>query len=249
MPHPARPAPQRHLPLEGTYNLRDTGGYPTHDGRSTRWHTLWRADSLHRLPAASQATLLACGVRTVIDLRRSDELQVAPNVFATSSQVTYHHLSLLADVRPTPGTPQALVDTYRHILDDRHESLYNLLTILAASESLPAVVHCTAGKDRTGVFVALVLGLLGVPEATIIADYALTSQYLDDRFLAETRQRALARGYTWEQYAPLVRCPPEFMHATLQHLTERYGGIEAYVRRLGLSQEQIAALRTALVDG
>src|SRR4030095_14489658 len=76
----------RHLGLAGTYNLRDTGGYRTLDGRTTRWLTFLRSDSLHRVPPMAQTTLLNYGVRTVIDLRRSDELHVAPNVFASSSE-------------------------------------------------------------------------------------------------------------------------------------------------------------------
>src|SRR3954451_2943063 len=85
----------RHLDLAGTYNLRDTGGYRTLDGRTTRWHTFFRSDSLHRIPRAAQMTLLNYGVRTVIDLRRSDELHVAPNVFAGAPEVAYHQVSLL----------------------------------------------------------------------------------------------------------------------------------------------------------
>jgi len=87
MPGTTPSALTRHLGLEGTYNLRDLGGYHTSDGRTTRWRTFFRSDSLRRLPLAAQATLLAYGVRTVIDLRRSDELHVAPNVFAGSSAV------------------------------------------------------------------------------------------------------------------------------------------------------------------
>jgi protein-tyrosine phosphatase len=247
MVSPAIPAFQRHLALDGTYNVRDTGGYRTQDGRITRWHTFWRADSLHRLSPAAQTLFLAHGVRAIIDLRRSDELQMAPNVFARSTQVTYHHLSLLANVQPAPGERRTLVDTYRRMLDERQEQLCAAFTILASPGGLPGVVHCTAGKDRTGLIVALMLSLVGVPEETIIADYALTAQYLGEPFLAETRQRALARGYTWEDYAPLVQCLPDFMHATLQYVTDTYGGIELYLRHIGLRETHIAALRTALV--
>jgi protein-tyrosine phosphatase len=241
------PEPSRHLRLTGTYNVRDLGGYRTHQGRTTRWHTCFRADSLHRLPPEAQTTLLDHGVRTVIDLRRSDELQAAPNVFASAASVTYCHVSLLADTPPGPGDLQPLVDTYLHMLDQRQAQICEILRVLAAPGNLPAVVHCTAGKDRTGLIVALVLGLAGVPEETIIADYALSAQYLVGPFLEETRQRALARGYTWEQYQPLVQCPPEFMHTTLQHLKERYGSIEAYTRTIGLDRAQIDSLRDTLV--
>src|SRR5689334_7070320 len=107
----------RHLRLAGTYNLRDIGGYCTLDGRTTRWRTFFRSDSLHRVPPMVQTTLLNYGVRTIIDLRRSDELHLAPNVFANSSDVMYHHVSLLADSLPERKTaPRSLPDVYRLIL-------------------------------------------------------------------------------------------------------------------------------------
>ena len=239
--------PSRHLPLPGTYNVRDLGGYRTRNGRITRWRAFFRADSLHRLPPEAQAMLLDHGVRTVLDLRRSDELQAAPNVFAGATSVAYRHLSLLVDSPPVPGTPLPLVDTYRHMLDERQAQICETLRVLVGPGGMPAVVHCTAGKDRTGLIAALVLGLAGVPEDTIVEDYALSATYLVGPFLEETRQRALRRGYTWEQYQPLVGCPPAHMHATLQYLQERYGGIEAYACTIGLGPEQIAQLQEALV--
>jgi len=247
MPRSPTSEPDRHLPLPGTYNVRDIGGYRTHDSRTIQWRTLWRADSLHRLPPEAQVTLLDYGVRTVIDLRRSDELQAAPNVFAASSAVTYCHLSLQVDAPLVPGTSPLLVDTYCRMLDERQEQIRETLQVLVAPGGLPALVHCTAGKDRTGLIAALVLGLAGVPEDTIVEDYALSSRYLVGPFLEEARQRALRRGYTWEQYAPLVRCAPEFMYATLQYLKQRYGSIEAYARTIGLEQEHITRFRDLLL--
>ena len=239
----------RHLDLAGTYNLRDTGGYPTLDGRAIRWRTFFRSDSLHRLPPVAQTTLMGYGVRTVIDLRRSDELQVAPNVFAGSSAVAYHHVSLLLDTPPIRRqAPRPLMDTYRVILDQRQEQRRQALATLAAPGGLPALVHCTAGKDRTGLIVALVLGLAGVPTATIVEDYALSAQYLVGTYLEEARQRAEKNGVSWEWFQHQVICPPEFMHTTLQYLDERYGGIAAYMHAIGLSDTERLRLQEALVE-
>ena len=243
------PTPSRHLGLAGTYNLRDTGGYRTRDGRTTRWHTFFRADSLHRVTPDVQTALLNYGVRTVIDLRRSDEQQAAPNVFADSSAVAYHHVSLLPDTLPPRGVrPRPLLDIYRMILDERQEQLRYTLTTLAGSAGFPAVVHCSAGKDRTGLIVALVLGLLGVPEDSIVVDYALSAQYLVGQFLDEMRQRAEKRGIPWEWYQDQVICSPEFMQTTLQYLNERYGGIRTYVRTIGVSDAECVRLRQTLVE-
>jgi protein-tyrosine phosphatase len=249
MQHSTTPASTRHLNLEGTYNLRDMGGYPTLDGRAIRWRTFFRSDSLHRLPPVAQTTLIGYGVRTVLDLRRSDEVQVAPNVFAGSPAMAYHHVSLLMDTPPIRRqAPRPLTDTYRVILDQRQEQLHQALATLAAPDGLPAVVHCTAGKDRTGLIVALVLGLAGVSAATIVEDYALSAQYLVGTYLEEARQRAEKNGVSWEWFQHQVICPPEFMHTTLQYLDERYGGIAAYVHAIGLSDTQCIRLQEALVE-
>jgi protein-tyrosine phosphatase len=248
MPQVSPPQPRRHLPLEGTHNVRDLGGYATHDDRVTRWHRLFRADSLHRLPSTAQTELLSHGVRTVIDLRRTDEVKAAPNVFATAQQVRYHHVSLLHDTPPaTDRRPQPLVTMYQCILDERQAQVRKVLRALAAPAGVPAIFHCTAGKDRTGVISALALGIAGVPADTIIADYALTATHLGEAFFAETRQRVLQRGQNWQEYQPLLGCPPEYMRTTLTYIETHYGGIAAYVRAIGLSSEEIAQLRTALV--
>lgn len=239
--------PKRHLPLDGTYNVRDIGGYSTSHGGMTRWGVFFRADGLHRLTAESQAAFQGHGLKTIIDLRRSNELEAAPNVFANSTDLAYHHLSLLVDELPDVKNPRPLVEMYQTILDERQDQVRTVLSTFAAPAALPGVVHCTAGKDRTGIIVALILGLLGVPHETIVQDYALTSTYLGDAFVEESKQRALKRGYRWEQYEPLVTCPPENMEATLYHLDRVYGGIEAYVDHIGFTADQVNRLRAALL--
>jgi protein-tyrosine phosphatase len=243
--------PQRHVPLQGTYNVRDCGGYYTREGRMVKWGVFYRADGLHLLTPEGQAALLSRGVLTIVDLRRSDELKIAPNVFADALNVRYHHVSLLVDQEFVAGAqqdPEPLVVIYRSILDDRQEQVYQILSTFAEAAGLPGLVHCTAGKDRTGLIAALLLALVGVPYETIIADYALTSTYLGEGFMEAAKKRALARGLTWEQYAPLVTCPPENMAQTLKHLDETYGGVSPYLRHIGLSEAQLAHLRAMLLD-
>ena len=244
MPLDTPPMPQRHLKFAVTYNFRDTGGYPAHNGGTTRWRTLFRSDSPHRLPEADRASLIKHGLRTAIDLRQAEELAESPSVFAASAHVTYCHLPLLSDVPSMPEVLPALVDIYRSILDDRRAQVGAALAALATPGALPAVVNCTAGKDRTGLIVALVLGLAGVPEETIVADYALSGTCLAGVYLDEARQRAEARGFSYDLQ---VLCEPDFMRTTLAHLKKRYGGIEAYVRTTGVSDAEIDQLRQAMV--
>ena len=142
------PDPPRHLPFEGTRNLRDVGGYPAAGGRRTRWRTLLRSDELTVLPDAAQADLIALGVRQVIDLRWPDELDRSPSVFAGSDAVRYTSLPLLDD-DPTPYPTQ--VDVYRHLFDARASQLADVARALLEPDGMPAVIGCAAGKDRTGV--------------------------------------------------------------------------------------------------
>jgi protein-tyrosine phosphatase len=242
--------PPRVLALAGTYNLRDVGGYPTEDGRRTRWRTLFRSDSLHRLAESEQATLLGMGLRSVVDLRYERELAEAPNVFATSSGVRYLNLPLLpgpSEARREVDYP-SLEEVYRRIVDTRSAELATIVRALAAPSALPAVLHCTAGKDRTGVVVALVLRLVGVDLETITADYTATEACLAGEFMVNFRRDTEARGIDWQSYQPLLGCPPEFMLRFLEYVDETHGGIHEYLSRAGVTKAQIEALKTALVE-
>ncbi|MCC6626949.1 MAG: tyrosine-protein phosphatase [Chloroflexi bacterium] len=241
-------SPSRHLPLDRSYNIRDLGGYLISDGLRTRWRTLLRGDALHRLTPAAQAALLAEGVRTIVDLRWTFELAMAPNVFATAATVRYHHLSLLDEVMQPADLPEPGFPTYRLLLDARQAAIRATLATLAAPGALPAIFHCTAGKDRTGVISALLLALSGVPDDTIVADYALSNDYLMNGYYDDVRQRVLERGENWDYVRPLLYCHPEAMRQTLAHLADRYGGAEPYLRGIGLSTTELAALRDALIE-
>jgi protein-tyrosine phosphatase len=225
---------ERHLRIRGTRNLRDLGGYPCGDGRQTRWRTILRSDGLDQLTPEAQAELVALGVRTVIDLRRDDELEDAPNVFVlrASPKVRYVHVPIL-DGDPTPTI--GIEATYRQMLDLRPAGMATICRALAAPEGVPAVIHCAAGKDRTGVVSALLLAVLDVPEETIIEDYVLSRSCF---------------ASPWDETCePLeVECPPELMAATLAYLERRYGGATAYLLRSGIEEDELRRLRSSLTE-
>ena len=247
--------PARHLDIDGAYNVRDLGGYPTSDGRETRWKTFVRAASLHALQPASQSALIDYGIRTVIDLRKTWETGEAPNVFEGSSHVTYHHQNMLGD-GPEPeadpiksvGPANYMAASYSSWLDLRKPQIGRTLATLAEPEARPAIYHCAGGKDRTGIISALLLGIAGVPGDIIAEDYALSARYLLDRYFAEQAPPESNPGnFTWEDYQR-VHCPPDAMTKVLEDLNGRYGGIEPYVRTTGLSSGQIESIRAALVE-
>lgn len=250
----AEAANERHLPIEGTYNLRDVGGYETEDGQQVRWRTLFRSDSLHKLTAEAQAELLATGLSTIVDLRRAEELSEQPSVFAEAEDVSYLNIPLLGGPRrgsepsEQPAAFPSLAQIYRTIVDDRAEQLVQVISAFAEPGGLPGLVHCTAGKDRTGVVIALMLRVVGVPAETIAADYALTEAQLAKGFFDEHRKSVEARGVDWEKYQVLLASPPELMLDFLQYVDEQHGGAEAFLLRSGMTSEQLASLRAALLD-
>ncbi len=239
--------PARHLRLEGTYNVRDVGGYLTEDGRITRWRRLLRADGMHRLSAAAQQTLLDEGLRTIIDLRRPSEAEHYPNVFATATTLRYRHMPLY-QVVVGDHDERTMGEIYRWMVDECQPQIAAVIALLTDPDALPGLVHCTAGKDRTGVIIALMLGAVGVPHETIIADYAVSEENLRGEFTEETRQRVTAAGLNWERYQRLLTSPAEFMGDLLAYLDTRHGGVQSYLRTIGIDGEQLTILRANLTE-
>ena len=246
--------PRRRIEIEGAFNVRDIGGYETADGRTIRWQTFLRADNVSTLPEHSQDTLTSTiGVRTVIDLRRQEEIDRQPdNVLSRSPHVEYHNVDIVGDLvfdQVESAEPREKIHaSYRNMLDRRGRKFGEALRVMAQPGALPAMYHCMAGQDRTGLISALLLGLVGVPEETIAADYTLTAEYRNYAYL-DSNPEPLGAGptdFTVEGYRA-QSCPPEVMLDTLKYLEERYGGIETYVRSTGVTDDDIAALRAALV--
>ena len=137
---------------------------------------------------------------------------------------------------------------YTKRLDQRRAQTVEILAKLSSPGTLPAVFHCAAGKDRTGVLAALVLSLAGVPAVTIAEDYALSARYLVTPYLSnEVQPEAASDGYTWQDYQR-DHCPPEAMIETLRHVEARYGGVEAYVLGAGMTEQHLESLRNAMVE-
>lgn len=252
---------QRWIHVDGAYNVRDLGGYPTAGGRTTRWRAFVRADCLDKLTTSAVHSLIEYGIGAVVDLRRTRETIDRPSAFANAKNVAYRHVNVIGDTE-LPGyggsetdegpTPEWISGTYRVLIDDRQEAIAAALTTLGASASSGQTVmfNCAAGTDRTGIIAALLLGIAGVSPDTIAQDYALSDKGLRQRFLAE----GIPDGYhrlTQDDLArdrePDVLAPERAMALTISHLNDEYGGIESYVRHIGLGAEQIARLKTALL--
>lgn len=239
----------RTIELDGCLNFRDVGGYPTDDGRTVRWRQVFRSDALHHLTRQDVAHLRgAIGLGTVIDLRSTAELTSEGRGPLAQETVAFHHLPLYDGqaVRSTASADMTLTDRYFLLAEFAKQPIARVLTTLAASDA-PAVYHCAAGKDRTGVISAVLLGLLGVPEAVIVADYAATRENLD----AIVERLMSTEGYQ----EMLSALPPDTMHAEpetmagfLTRLRDAYGTMAGYARAAGVSDASIDGLRARLLE-
>ena len=253
------PSELRRLKLEGPVNFRDLGGYETADGRSVRRRHLFRSDALFRLTESDVEQVRALGVTTLIDFRTPHELE--SNGFGGMDILGAEHVHLptidtTREVTDVVGTgpvvdeevARALItaaDAYSMMLERGAAAYASALRVVAASES-PVVFFCAAGKDRTGVFAAIVLGLLGVSEIDIVTDYALTAEVLE--------QIHVLRGDTsaGESFAHLIgedlrNAYPASMETTIERVRERWGGWHEYTAAIGVEPDVVEALRTRLL--
>jgi len=246
--------PARTLEFEGCVNFRDLGGYRTGDGRMVAWRRLFRADGLNKLTAADRAQLLDLGLTTVIDLRTLDEAEQRGSFPVDEVPVRYVGLPLTDVLPATEDLPDwkeaAYVATrYGAMVSEGGPVLTEAIGVLASGGSLPAVMHCSAGKDRTGVLSALVLAFLGVPDETIVEDYALSAAAMG-RLLERLKAEYPEAADQVAAYAPaILHVVPETMEQFLASLLLEYGSYDELAAELDVV-DQVAHLRaTVLVDG
>jgi protein-tyrosine phosphatase len=213
-------------------NARDVGGYPTASGSAVRWRTLLRTAKLSHLSDADRSYLAEeIGLRTVIDLRMAVEVAEEPDALDGLDVAWHNFQPLIADGPWIEG----MADLYRYTIDERGGEYAGAVRELARPGALPALVHCTAGKDRTGLLIALVLTVLGVEESVIVEDYMRSNVELG---LGDADVNSAA-------YTTIV---PEYLTATLAHVRERFGDAAGFFRAHGIAEEELDALRGALLD-
>jgi len=241
-------SPQR-LPVPGTYNFRDVGGYPV-EGGSTRDGKLFRADALGRLGEAGKESLRELGVRVVIDLRDDFEVDSLPDDL-DGLDVEVLRLPVFEGSGASQATIGAtLADLYEKIVLQHRDVVVRALREIADTGDEPVVVHCTAGKDRTGVVVALALLAVGVDRETVLDDYAATQANLAGEWLEG--MLALVRGYgveiTPDLQVIMGGSPREAMAAVLDLIDRDFGGVRPYLLDAGLDEVELAKLRSVLIQ-
>ena len=234
----------RRLDLPGVWNLRDVGGYPVAGGGQIRWRTLLRSDALHQLDGTGLAALRGLGLRTIVDLRTLPEAEMAPSAVAGLPARTTHISLLGGDLE---SLPLELAAIYRYLIDERGPAIAEAIKVLSEPDAMPAMVHCSAGKDRTGVVCALVLAAVGVPDEYIVADYALSSVYLDPQRTPAIGRLQASTGLGDEVTRALLGSPPALILDVLDRVRGRAGSAGGYLREHGLTEADLARLRAVLV--
>jgi protein-tyrosine phosphatase len=237
-------SPARHLNLAGASNFRDLGGYATSDGRTVRWRQIFRSNHLGHLTDDDAAVLRSLGVRSAFDFRGSVEraealcgipditvhsLPVEPTVVAALRAIAASGTTLSAD-----HAVEVMRDSYRSYVQQNTPRFRALFAHLLEDRA-PLVIHCTAGKDRTGFACALILHTLGVPDEVISEDYLLTNQFY-------RRDPNSSSDLPDHIKQVLGSVQPAFLSAAFEAIDADYGNLETYLRDgIGLG----AAERTA----
>ncbi|MGW5671743.1 tyrosine-protein phosphatase [Micromonospora sp. NPDC003776] len=235
-------------PFPALFNFRDVGGLTGHDGRQVRRGRLYRSDSLHRITETDQAAFTALGIRTVIDLRRPTEVARDGRVPAYDG-LTYRHIHpehqdwATVPYDPEESLARWLADRYAALAQTGTAGLAEAVGLIADSVNAPLVVHCVAGKDRTGVVCALTLAVLGVADDDIAADYALSTE-ASERFSAWV---AATLPEVEQPPRPYLASPAEAMSLFLTELREGYGSVDGYLRHAGVTDAQLDGLRAHLL--
>jgi len=241
-------SPARHLNLAGASNFRDLGGYLTRDGRTVRWRQIFRSNHLARLTDNDAAILRALGVKSAFDFRGTGERAEA---LCGLSEITVHSLpvepTVVAALRAiaASGTPltadhavEVMRDSYRSYVQQntpRYRTLFSHLL----EDRAPLVIHCTAGKDRTGFACALILHTLGVPDEVISEDYLLTNQYY-------RRDPNSSSDLPEHVKQVLGSVQAAFLAAAFEAIDADYGDLDTYLRDgigLGPAERQALAAR------
>ncbi len=256
-------AKRRYVRLDGAHNFRDLGGYEAADGRSVRWGLFFRSDHLHELSDADLEVFSRLGIRLVCDLRGPGERAEAPDRLPEENPPRVAELEISdpsfdpARLREQIGSGedvdlrQMLIDANRLFATrfaPRYRSMFERIT---REENLPALVHCTAGKDRAGFASALILRVLGVPLETVYEDFLLSNAYT-----AERNERAilLARIFSLgrvkpETLRPVLGVERAYLESAFSAIDEAYGSFEAYRREaLGLDDAAVRAFRSLALE-
>lgn len=246
----------RDLVWDGLLNVRDLGGHPTEDGGETRYGSVVRADSVRQLSDEGWKALVDYGMKTVVDLRTSEELEAdapaelpvdvlhIPFLETDRSDWLEIEKEIESVVKAAPDVASATRDVYLVFLEHYAQNVAAAVRAVASAPEGGVVIHCAGGKDRTGLVTAFLLHLAGVATDEIAKDYALSEERLRTR-----HEKWIAEAQSEEERERLKRMaqtPADSIRGVFSELERRYGSVEGYLRHGGLTNAEIAEARARL---
>ena len=244
---------ERHYPFEGCFNFRDIGGYLNQDGKRVKKGLYFRAGRQDRMTDKDLSQLSDLQISTQIDLRRPDEVLEQGKGPLESMGAKYINIAVIPEggsdkLSRLVGDTGISGKRYLGYLEFGPTSWLRLFGILANEDNLPVILHCTAGKDRTGVSTAFLLSILGVSREVIEADYLLTN--LDTERQADFIESTVGypEGYDRETMISVAGVPRDAMKVFLDGLESKWGSAIEYLEKIGVTQEQMEAIRTNFLE-
>lgn len=238
------------IPVPGTYNFRDVGGLPARTG-TVRRGALYRSDGLHRLGEEGRAELLQLGVGVVIDLRDENEARLMPDDLE-GLDLEVLRLPVFEGSGASQGEAGITLEALYLRIVRQHSTVVveALREIASAGDDRAVVVHCTAGKDRTGVVVALALLAAGVDRDAVLHDYAQTEMHLAGEWLEGMVEMIGRYGVpdTPELRTLMGASPREALESALDDVERAHGSVRRYLLESGLDLEDLAALERLLIE-
>ena len=240
---------ERRIVLEGAVNFRDQGGYPTENGRFVMWRRLFRSDSLHDLTESDVQTITGTlGLTTIVDLRSINSVLEDGRGLLALSGIAYHNYPFLERrgiEPPTSGSDpgERLTAIYQWILLNAGTLMAQAFNALAQDVNQPALFHCNAGKDRTGVLGATLLSVLGVSREDVVADFLMTNEVIDG-ILARIKKMPGFQDSTRDG----IMAPQSAIEKFLDVMQREFGGPESYLLRHGVQQETINVFKESMLE-
>jgi protein-tyrosine phosphatase len=253
------------LILKGTPNFRDLGGIPATDGRIVRYGVLYRSEGPEHLTKSDVVLLRRVNFRLIFDLRSKGERLTVPNLWCEGTHARIVNLNVTDDLRAAgnemwkvisndtseKGVRKAMIRNYCAMTKTMIPHLHLLFDEILDKDALPVLIHCTAGKDRTGFIVALLLLALGIDRSTVKADYLLSSQFLGERFRSSISNLFVHHiGFRPRTNImnEMLQVRQEYLDAALTTINDVAGSVENYLREyVGLSEVRTKLLREKLL--
>lgn len=246
---------ERRLPLQGADNFRDIGGIPTQSGRKVAWGKIYRSDDLSELSEDDLDYLASIGLHHIFDLRSDIEISEAPDKYPRSTSYAQMALgdkegksieefkTIVKTAKPGEINTDSLMEAMNHDFVVNTHQLKPLFDSLLYGKGEPILLHCTAGKDRTGYTTALILAALGVDETTIMNEYLMSAYYIKDGSNSMLRKAAIF-GISPEVLKPFLTVKPTFLQAALDDIHKAYGSVDKLLENeLGIND----SLRSVLI--